>query len=112
MNAITIIELLQRQGVSTDWLCLDSRRVQRGDIFVACRGASRDGRDFIKDAVHRGAAAVLHDAEPGRAIESGVPRVAVNDLAGKGHVSYQEIAGVKHPFSDMGSAQRALEHCP
>jgi len=29
-------------------------------------------------------------------------------LAGKGHESYQEINGVKHPFSDIDAAQRAL----
>jgi UDP-N-acetylmuramoyl-L-alanyl-D-glutamate--2,6-diaminopimelate ligase len=30
-------------------------------------------------------------------------------LAGKGHEDYQEIAGVKHPFSDQAHAQKALE---
>ncbi|MBC7604244.1 MAG: UDP-N-acetylmuramoyl-L-alanyl-D-glutamate--2,6-diaminopimelate ligase [Ramlibacter sp.] len=29
-------------------------------------------------------------------------------VAGKGHEDYQEIAGVKHPFSDMAHAQAAL----
>lgn len=29
-------------------------------------------------------------------------------LAGKGHEDYQEIAGVKHPFSDVAVAQQAL----
>ena len=29
-------------------------------------------------------------------------------LAGKGHESYQEIAGVRHPFSDVAQAQAAL----
>ncbi|HWI80912.1 UDP-N-acetylmuramoyl-L-alanyl-D-glutamate--2,6-diaminopimelate ligase [Ramlibacter sp.] len=29
-------------------------------------------------------------------------------LAGKGHEEYQEIAGVKHPFSDKAQAQQAL----
>jgi UDP-N-acetylmuramoyl-L-alanyl-D-glutamate--2,6-diaminopimelate ligase len=40
-------------------------------------------------------------------------REAANDdvivLAGKGHEDYQEIAGVKHPFSDVEEARRALE---
>lgn len=83
MNAGTIIETLQRQGVSPERLCLDSRRVQRGDIFVACRGRKSDGRDFINDAVRRGAAAVLYDAEPGKAIEQVVPCVGVENLAVK-----------------------------
>ncbi len=30
-------------------------------------------------------------------------------LAGKGHEPYQEIAGVRHPFSDVAHAQAALE---
>ena len=29
-------------------------------------------------------------------------------LAGKGHESYQEIHGVKHPFSDLAHAEAAL----
>jgi len=29
-------------------------------------------------------------------------------IAGKGHEDYQEIAGVKHPFSDLAEAARAL----
>ncbi len=30
-------------------------------------------------------------------------------IAGKGHEDYQEIAGVKHPFSDIEQAQKALQ---
>ena len=30
-------------------------------------------------------------------------------LAGKGHEDYQEIAGVKHPFSDAEEALKALQ---
>ena len=29
-------------------------------------------------------------------------------IAGKGHEDYQEIAGVKHPFSDVAEAEAAL----
>jgi UDP-N-acetylmuramoyl-L-alanyl-D-glutamate--2,6-diaminopimelate ligase len=31
-------------------------------------------------------------------------------VAGKGHEEYQEIAGVKHPFSDVAEAQQALRN--
>jgi UDP-N-acetylmuramoyl-L-alanyl-D-glutamate--2,6-diaminopimelate ligase len=33
-------------------------------------------------------------------------------IAGKGHEQYQEIAGVRHAFSDIEVAQRALQHWP
>ncbi len=37
----------------------DSRRIQGGDLFLACRGEHYDGARFITDAVARGAVAVL-----------------------------------------------------
>ena len=80
MNAMTVIEALQRQGVKTDRLCLDSRRVERGDIFVAIPGARSDGRTFIDAAVQRGAAAVLYEAEGGKPIDTTVPGIAVEGL--------------------------------
>jgi hypothetical protein len=33
-------------------------------------------------------------------------------LAGKGHEDYQEIHGVKHPFSDFSAARAALRAAP
>lgn len=38
---------------------IDSRRVQRGELFVAIKGERFDGHDFIKDAVRQGARAVV-----------------------------------------------------
>lgn len=42
-------------------LTLDSRRVQRGDVFLACPGESGDGRRYIVQAIESGARAVLFD---------------------------------------------------
>ena len=46
-----------------------------------------------------------------QAIAQAIAQAAPADvvlLAGKGHEDYQEIEGVKHPFSDMDKAQEAL----
>jgi len=53
------------------------------------------------------------DIEPDRAaaIGSAILEADIRDvilLAGKGHEPYQEIAGVRHPFSDPAVAQAAL----
>ncbi len=66
-------------------LCLDSRQVNAGDVFVACGGRSSDGRDYIADAVARQAAAVIHEGEltptQQQALGS-VPGIAVQGLRG------------------------------
>ena len=41
----------------------NSREAKRGAAFLAYRGAVRDGRDFIVDAIARGVSAVLYDPE-------------------------------------------------
>ncbi len=44
-------------------LALDSRRVRAGTLFFAVPGESGDGRNFIADAIARGAAAVVYEPE-------------------------------------------------
>ena len=52
----------------------DTRRLQRGELFVAIAGA-RDGHDFVKSAIESGAAAVLAS----RPLEAQIPAVYVDD---------------------------------
>jgi UDP-N-acetylmuramoyl-L-alanyl-D-glutamate--2,6-diaminopimelate ligase len=81
----------------------DSRLVEPGDLFVARKGAVFDGGRFVRDAVARGAAAVLANADvAGEALE--VPFVLVEDpqlafgyvaSAVYGHPSFSlEVVGV------------------
>ncbi len=42
-------------------ICCDSRRIQKGDLFVALPGSRRNGRDCAAEAVNAGAAAVMLD---------------------------------------------------
>lgn len=51
------------------------------------------------------------EVDRARAIAAVVAMAAPNDvvlIAGKGHEDYQDVMGVKHPFSDMAHAQAAL----
>jgi UDP-N-acetylmuramoyl-L-alanyl-D-glutamate--2,6-diaminopimelate ligase len=50
--------------------------------------------------------------ERGAAIAQAIAQARAQDtvlVAGKGHEDYQEIAGVKHPFSDVAVAEQALK---
>ncbi|MCP5160948.1 MAG: UDP-N-acetylmuramoyl-L-alanyl-D-glutamate--2,6-diaminopimelate ligase [Hahellaceae bacterium] len=68
-------------------LTLDSRQVKRGDAFVALRGRSVDGTQYISDAIARGAVVIFRECAPGQSagqvIEQGtVIEVHLPDLAG------------------------------
>jgi UDP-N-acetylmuramoyl-L-alanyl-D-glutamate--2,6-diaminopimelate ligase len=58
-------------------LAYDSRRVGPGSVFVAIRGFTTDGHLFLRDAVDRGAAAVV--VEDPDLVPAGVPWVRVAD---------------------------------
>ena len=40
----------------------DSRRVSAGDVFVAMRGETTDGNRYVKQALERGASAIVTDS--------------------------------------------------
>src|SRR5688572_23915732 len=42
---------------------LDSRRIEKGNLFLAYKGGSNDGRSFIAAAISNGATAVLAEAD-------------------------------------------------
>ena len=61
-------------------LHIDSRQVQPGDAFIAWPGSATDGRAHVADALARGAAAVLVEAEGVEAFALAGPNIAA--LAG------------------------------
>jgi UDP-N-acetylmuramoyl-L-alanyl-D-glutamate--2,6-diaminopimelate ligase len=49
--------------VSVLRICCDSRQVEKGSLFFALQGEKLDGNRFVQEAVHRGAVAVVSDAD-------------------------------------------------
>ncbi len=72
-------------------LQLDSRRVERGDVFVALPGILVDGRDYIPEAINHQAAAVLyesqdyevHEGESGKETGGNTSLIGIDGLQGK-----------------------------
>jgi len=65
--------------------------------------------DALQAGLHR--APALRQGDRAAAIASVIAQADTNDvvlIAGKGHESYQEIAGVRHPFDDVEHAAMAL----
>jgi UDP-N-acetylmuramoyl-L-alanyl-D-glutamate--2,6-diaminopimelate ligase len=59
----------------------DSRNVAVGDLFVARRGAQHDGARYVREALVRGARAVLLDSETPIEVPDGFPVLRAPDLA-------------------------------
>ena len=62
MAAIPVIAHKNWNGaIEISRVIKDSRQIQPGDLFVACRGPQSDGHDFIAEVVSKGAAAVVYE---------------------------------------------------
>jgi len=61
-------------------LCMDSREVTPGSLFIATAGSRVDGRAYIADACARGAVAVLYDAGGAALAPATVPSFGVPEL--------------------------------
>ena len=82
----------------------DNPRSEDGDAIVA---------DILEGFAERGRTEVQRDRAA--AIAQALRGAGGNDIlliAGKGHESYQEIAGVKYPFDDLAVARSLLEARP
>ncbi len=69
MTVQEIAEAVQGQiqfsipGARVTGVSIDSRTVNKGDLFIAIKGQRYDGHDFIKNAVKNGAVCVLSEKE-------------------------------------------------
>lgn len=77
----------------------DSRQVTPGALFVAYRGVGADGHKYIPDALARGAAAVVVEADAPPVGSGQFPTVAVRD--GRAALAHLHAAWFGHPSHSM-----------
>ncbi|HEX7370447.1 MAG TPA: UDP-N-acetylmuramoyl-L-alanyl-D-glutamate--2,6-diaminopimelate ligase [Rhodanobacteraceae bacterium] len=95
-----IAEKLADAVVVTD----DNPRGEDGDAIV---------RQIVDGMAHPERVRVERDRRRAIAVAIGNARAGdVVLIAGKGHETYQEVAGTKRPFDDMQVARATLEACP
>ena len=88
--------MLDVPDVPITGISIDSRAVEPGHLFVAMKGGSSDGHDYIPNAIEKGAAAVVGEQDIGRSL-------ALHDLPGK------SSAGVGNPpYIRLENSRRAL----
>jgi UDP-N-acetylmuramoyl-L-alanyl-D-glutamate--2,6-diaminopimelate ligase len=81
-------------------LTSDSRSITAGDVFIAYPGDEADGRRYISDAIERGAAGVVYEAEDyAWQHADAVPHLAITGL--KNAAGYIANAYYGHPDAPM-----------
>ena len=99
-----VAEALADVVVITD----DNPRNENGDVIVR---AIRAGLKLASEENQR----LVVERDRAVAIRHAVQNAAANDIvlvAGKGHETYQEVHGVRRPFSDAAAVRAALETRP
>ena len=68
LQGLTVLEATADLETDISHVSYDSRQTRPGDLFVAMPGFAVDGHDFIGKAMEAGAAAVLCEKAPERAV--------------------------------------------
>jgi UDP-N-acetylmuramoyl-L-alanyl-D-glutamate--2,6-diaminopimelate ligase len=76
-----LVESDQVPDLEVGGLSLDSRRLNRGDGFVALAGLQGHGMNHLDQAIARGAAAIFHDGRASVPADCPIPAIEVPDLA-------------------------------
>ncbi|MDR0962442.1 MAG: Mur ligase domain-containing protein, partial [Mediterranea sp.] len=78
LKAIVPVQVLGNKETDITGVCIDSRQVEKGSLFMAMRGTQTDGHAYIDAAINKGAVAVLCEELPAKPIES-VTYIEVKD---------------------------------
>ncbi len=99
-DVVRLAKIVSAEGI-TGKVCCDSRRVSKGDVFVAVRGVQADGHDFIAEAVGRGATTVV--VERPISAPQGVKLVQVeNSAAALGYLAQAAYGGPTEQMKVLG----------
>lgn len=91
LEGIAEAPALPVSGISSD-----SRKLKRGDLFIACQGRTSHGLDFLDQAVAAGVAAVIWDTSTGTQPAADIPLIPVTGLA-------EQVGTIANRFFDTPS---------
>ncbi len=81
-------------------VCTDSRKVRRGDLFVALKGERSDGHRFVADAMNQGAKAAMVN----RPMDLALPQLVVADtLRALGDLAAHYLHHLRSPIANRPS---------
>jgi len=95
---VSIRSVAGKTDIEVKDIQIDSRKVKKGCVFIAVKGAVSDGHQFIEKAIESGAVAIVGEAMPLLA-EEGIVYVQVeNSAAAAGYMAHNFFG---HPSEKM-----------
>src|SRR6478736_8746666 len=85
---VGIRSVIGKTDISVKDIQIDSRKVQKGSVFIAVKGAAVDGHQFIDKAIESGAVAVIADTMPSATREAIVYVQVDNSAAAAGYMAH------------------------
>ena len=83
----------------------NSKLIKEGQIFVAIKGHTVDGHDFIEEAIKNGASKIICEKE----ISSTIPYEIVNDILIIGVVDVNGVIGKKVKFRKIDNKEYSID---
>jgi UDP-N-acetylmuramoyl-L-alanyl-D-glutamate--2,6-diaminopimelate ligase len=81
ITVIPVKKIVGEEDVPVSNIRSDSRKVEQGSLFVAVKGTTVDGHDYIGKAIEQGASAILCEHIPEQTEQTPVTFVIVSDTA-------------------------------
>ena len=63
LEDLTNVEISGDTNQEINKIEYDSKKIEKGDVFVAINGYKEDGKEYIDEAIKRGAVAVVYEGE-------------------------------------------------
>jgi UDP-N-acetylmuramoyl-L-alanyl-D-glutamate--2,6-diaminopimelate ligase len=77
--SISVKEMVGKEDVRISGIQSDSRKIEKNALFVAIKGTTDDGHDYIENAIAKGASAIVCEYIPLKPEQRSVPFVIVKD---------------------------------
>src|SRR4051794_25631009 len=85
---VSIRSFVGKMNVQVNNLQIDSRRVDKGSVFIAIRGVAADGHQYIQTAIDKGATAIVCELMPQQKNESVTYVEVENSAAAAGYMAH------------------------
>jgi UDP-N-acetylmuramoyl-L-alanyl-D-glutamate--2,6-diaminopimelate ligase len=97
---VSLREVVGSTQLSIEDIQIDSRKVQKGSVFIAIRGIQADGHEFIATAIQKGAVAIVCEKLP-NSLQDGIVFIVVAN-------AQESVAVMAHHFYDNPSTKLKL----